>query len=425
PVYIEIPMDVGNRYIDNIYTYHRSERLIYVAPNEILEEVLSSLEKSERPIILAGGGVISSRAAEDVDEFSTLLNIPILTTPSGRGTIPEDKPLAFGQVGLYRTKVSKRIYEEADLIIMLGTQFEEFQSASWAYTPKSAKIIQFDIDPLTINRNVRANIPVLGDIKYNIRYLIDIAKKRNSLVPESRNKWVKSMIDYKKDFENSMNAELNKMSVLRTPFIVNKVYKIFGKGTILANENGSQDVWSYYFPYYKVLDYYSTLGMPEQTGLSLGVTGAIGAKLTSPDKKVVCITGDGAFQFGMHEIATSMQYKAPVTWIILNNNGLGWEKYYQKYWLKSRKITNTEFTSQPDFVKIAEANGIYGAKVYSPDKVEVELQRALEVNVRDKISAILDFEVPTYDFPEGFHEFHSIVWGPPKYPIDQQYEPDD
>ena len=417
PVFLEIPMDVGNGFYEDSWHYFPLTKLKYTIPNRELERIYSAITESKKPVILAGGGVILSRAAERVVKFAEKNSIPILTTPSGRGTIPEDHVLAFGQVGLYRTKVSKKVFEEADLLIMLGTQYEEFQSANWKYFPANANLIHIDIDPLTINRNFRPGISAVGDINTVFEELQRQISNVKSARMEERKSWVKSLTSFKREFEESIVKEIDRESRLRTPYIINRVYKIFGKDTILANENGSQDVWSYYFPYYKVLDFYGTLGMPEQTGLSFGVTGAIGAKLASPNKKVVCITGDGAFQFGMHEIATSMQYNAPVTWIVLNNHGLGWEKYYQKYWLKSRKFISTEFTVQPDFQSIAKAYGIYGEKVTTKNKVDAAIRRALDANIKDKISAILDFEVPTFDFPEGFHEFHLIEWGAPKYPI--------
>ena len=203
---------------------------------------------------------------------------------------------------------------------------------------------------------------------------------------------------------------------IRTKRVVRELNEVFGKDTILANENGSQDLWSYYFPYYKVLNTGCCLGMPEQTCFGMGVVGAIAAKLTRPDLKVVCTTGDAAFQFSMKEVPTAVQYGAGVTWVILNNFGLGWEEYYQKYWAESGKIVATKFEAQPDFVKFAEANKCYGERVEKPEGIRSALQNALKAN-RDKIPAIIEFIVGTYDFPEGFHEFHKIAWGEPLRPL--------
>ncbi len=203
---------------------------------------------------------------------------------------------------------------------------------------------------------------------------------------------------------------------IRTKRVVRELNEVFGKDTILANENGSQDLWSYYFPYYKVLNPGCCLGMPEQTCFGLGVVGAIAAKLTRPDLKVVCTTGDAAFQFSMKEVPTAVQYGAAVTWVILNNYGLGWEEYYQKYWSESGKIVATKFDAQPDFVKFAEANKCYGEKVEKPADIRGALHNALKSNA-EGVPSIIEFVVGTYDFPEGFHEFHKIAWGKPAIPL--------
>ena len=159
------------------------------------------------------------------------------------------------------------------------------------------------------------------------------------------------------------------------------------------------------------------MGMPEQTCFGLGIVGAIAAKLTRPDMKVVCTTGDAAFQFAMKEVPTAVQYNAPVTWLVFNNFGLGWERYYQKYWLSGR-FTSTEFTAQPEFTKIAEANKCYGELIEKPADIRPALQRALNANEKDTRPAILEFRVSTFDFPEGFHEFHEAALGKPALPFD-------
>src|SRR5207244_3961216 len=160
-------------------------------------------------------------------------------------------------------------------------------------------------------------------------------------------------------YEASIAEECRTDAVpIKTKRVVRELNEVFGRNTILSNENGSQDLWSYYFPYYKVLDAGACMGMPEQTCFGLGIVGAIAAKLTRPDMKVVCTTGDAAFQFAMKEVPTAVQYNAPVTWLVFNNFGLGWERYYQKYWLSGR-FTSTEFTAQPESTQMAAATKSY------------------------------------------------------------------
>jgi acetolactate synthase I/II/III large subunit len=416
PVFMEIPFDVGNAEYSGTYT--PAVPIPRTRPEEsAVSEALKMIGASERPVIVAGGGVILSRATNELVKFAEASTIPVLTTPSGRGSIPEDHPLAVGLVGLYRTRVGKKVYEDADLIISVGSKNEEFQTGGWTYFPKEAKFIQIDIDGSEIGRNFVPNLALVGDAKATLHDLLSGWMELKS----KNERWSRRAADIekaKKEFEAVVEEECKTGETpIRTKRVVWELNRVFGKDTILANENGSQDLWSYYFPYYKVLNTGGCLGMPEQTHMGMGVVGAIAAKLTRPDMKVVCTTGDGAFQLAMKEIPTAVQYNAPVTWVVLNNNALGWEKYYQKYWLESGKFTGTEFKAQPDFVKIAEANKCYGERIERPDDITPALQRALKANTKDGVPAIMDFVVGTFDFPEAFHEFHEVVWGKPVRPV--------
>jgi acetolactate synthase-1/2/3 large subunit len=169
--------------------------------------------------------------------------------------------------------------------------------------------------------------------------------------------------------------------------IVYELSKVFGKNTILVNENGSQDCWSYCFPYYTVREGAECVPVAEQTCMGMGVVGAIAAKLTKPEKNVVCVTGDGAFQMYMKELPTAKQYNVGCTWVILNNNALGWPKSRQMAAVGWNTCT---FEAQPDFVKLAESCKCYGRRVEKLSEIGPTLEEALKVN-EDGIPAVLDF----------------------------------
>lgn len=419
PVFLEIPMDVGNMHAKPPEYRKISHAMKTRADQKDVRSAIDLISKSERPVIIAGGGVIIARAFMELVDLAETLGIPVLTTPSGRGSIPEDHPLSVGLVGLYRTKVGKRVYEESDLIISVASKNEEFQTCAWMYIPDKAKIIQIDVDPFEIGRNIVPDVALVGDAKLVLEDLLsnlsELMRKGNKMRSERLTNIAKAKTEFEASIESECIAAGS--SPIMTKRVVHELNKVFGKGTILANENGSQDLWSYYSPYFKVLDYEGCMGMPEQTCFGLGVVGSIGAKITRPDSKVVCTTGDAAFQFAMKEIPTAVQYNAPVTWLVFNNFGLGWEKYYQKYWIPSGRFTNTNFDIQPDFVKIAEANKCYGERVEKPEDISSALKRGLQANMIDGLPAVLEFIVSTFDFPEGFHEFHEREWGKPVKPI--------
>ena len=415
PIFLEIPADVGNAKWDGV----PYKRVVAGRSRPDLKDVKAAAEliaKSERPLIVAGGGVMLSQAWPELVHLAETLLIPVVTTASGRGCIPEDHPLAFGMVGLYRTDISKKVYQEADLLISVGSKNEEFATAAWAYYPDKAKMIQIDVDPSEIGRNFIPDVSLVGDAKLALKDLV-AALATMMKKDKVRTQRIDDLNKAKREYEETVLEECRTEAVpIRTRRVVHEINEVFGKKTILANENGSQDLWAYYFPYYKVLDYEGFLGTAEQTCFGMGVVGAIAAKLTRPDMKVVCTTGDTAFQFSMKEVPTALQYNAPVTWVVLNNFGLGWEHYYQKYWLPSGKITATKFEAQPDFAKFAQANKIHGERVEKPSDIKGGLRRALKAN-QEGLPAIVEFVVGTLDFPEGFHEFHRAVWGEPVHKV--------
>ena len=404
PVFIEIPKDVGlteasiPEYIPSRYP-HRSSG----DPQDI-EEAAVLLMKAERPVMVAGGGAVSSRAFDEVRHFAELLGIPLMTTPGGRGIIPEDHPLALGLVGLYFTEVGEKIYGDADLLMTVGSRNEDFQSGQQQFFPKGAKYIQIDIDPHEIGRNWIPDVAVVGDAKLVLQDLTTLL--RNQVKGKlSENNRISALLRAKEEYEDKVKAECLTDSIpIKTKRVIRELNEVFGKDTILVNENGSQDLWSYYFPYYKVLDVNACVAPGEQTCMGGGVAAAIGAKLAMPERKVVCTTGDGAFQMFMKELPTAVQHEAPVTYVVLNNFSLGWVKFNQKR-RRDRSVA-TDFKVQPNFVQVAEACECYGERVERPGDIRPALERALKANLEGK-PAVLDFIVDGWDFAPGFKNFHN------------------
>jgi acetolactate synthase-1/2/3 large subunit len=408
PIYLDVPSNVATSEVQD-FNYKAAKHIRIRGDSKLIAKAAKMILNADNPVIVAGGGAILSRAFEEFKTLIELLGIPFLTTPSGRGILPEDHPLALGLVGLYRTKVGKKIYQDSDLLINVGSRFEEFQSGNWIYFPNKAKYIQIDVDPFEIDRNWIPDLSILGDAKLVLEDLIEyitnkITKKNFKKMPR-----VEGIIQAKKEYEAVIEDECSTEDIpIKTKRIVRELNKVFGKDTILVNENGMQDLWSYYCPYYKVLDVLGCVPPAEQTCMGLGVVGAIGAKLAKQDKKVICTTGDGAFQMYCQDVPTAVQYNAPVTWVILNNFSLGWVKWVQLKHFKS--AIATDFKIQPDFEKFAEANNCYGEKVEKPNEIRKALERALKAN-DDGVPAILDFIVDPEDCPQSFKDFHREIWG--------------
>jgi acetolactate synthase-1/2/3 large subunit len=404
PVYIDVPFNVGQmKTEENIYT--ASEFLRLRPSIESVKETYKMIVRAENPIIVAGGGAYMSGCGKELLDFAEKLNVPIFTTPSGRGTVPESHPLAVGLVGLYRTKVGKKIFEEADLVISLGSRNEEFQTASWRYYPDDANFIQVDIDPNEMGRNFVPTLSIVSDVKIFISELLQ--RLQSTSVTLNISSRMKELFETKEAYLREVHDECMGSSTVKSKRVVYEANKVFGDNTVLVNENGSQDLWSYYYPYYRVLDFDCCIAPAEQTCMGLGVAGAIGAKLAAPNREVICITGDGAFQMAMKELPTAVQYETPVTWIVLNNYSLGWIKLHQ--WANKERYIAVDFEAQPDFVGIAEANKCYGQRVEKAGDIHDALVNARKAN-NEGLPAVLDFVVDPMDFPEGFKEFHPDIF---------------
>lgn len=403
PVYLEVPFDVGQEKTEETQ-YHPSIHLVRSRPEpDALKRAAELLLVAERPVIVAGGGALYSGCSAELVKLAELFGVPVLTTPSGRGVIPEDHPLSLGQVGLYRTKLGRDAYQSADLIVSLGSRNEEFQTAAWRYYPEGAALIQVDIDSSELGRNFRPTVPIVADAKLFLQDLLAYAHGRVKKTPLSRMPRVKGIMEATAAYMAEVYSESGDASKpIKTKRVIYETCRVFGPKTVLVNENGSQDLWSYYWPYWAVGALDGCVAPGEQTCMGLAVAGCIGAKLATPERPVVCTTGDGAFQMFMKEMSTAVQYKTPVTWVVLNNYSLGWIKLHER--ANRERYIAVDFEAQPDFVKIAQASGCYGAQVTDPEDVKKTLRRAKRENEHG-VPAMVEFVVDPWDFPEGFKEF--------------------
>lgn len=407
PVYVEIPADVGLAEAE-MDAYRRIPGPLRSAPDPAdVYAAAALLRESARPVIVAGGGVVASAAGRDLAMLAECEHIPVMTTLSGRGSIPEDHELAFGLTGLYRTRPGRDVFNAADLLVTVGARMEGFQSGDWNIYPDDARFMQIELDPFEIGRNWVPDVAVMGDARLSLRALGD-ALTDDPGRRDERLRATRIAVAAKANFFAEVDREC--AAALAVPLqskrIVHELNAVFGRDTILVNENGGQDLWTYFHPYYRVLDCGDVVTPGEQTCMGGGVTAAIGAKLARPDKKVVCVTGDGAFQMMPQELSTAVQYRAPVTWVVLNTNSLGWSKWRQR---ESGRYIAVDFEAQPDFVALAEAHGCHGERVTDPAGVRPALERALEVTGAGT-SAVVEFVVDTFDYYPGFISFPDKTW---------------
>jgi acetolactate synthase-1/2/3 large subunit len=393
PVYLEIPYDVSGltrfKLVEvTLPEYVRARRVRSAGDPELINEAAALLLKARRLVAVAGNGAVQSGASAEFREFIELLGIPFLTTPGGRGILSEEHPLALGVCGFYRTKVGKMVYSDADLVITIGSRNESFQTHDWKDFPKGAKFIQVDISSFEIGRNWIPDVGIVGDAKIIIRQLIDAVKgKVTKGINFSERPRVKEIATAKQEFEKEVETEcLVEETPVPAKRAVHELSKVFGGNTVVASENGAQDCWAYCFPYYKLQEGSEWVPVAEQTCMGMGVVGVIAAKLTKPEKKAVCVAGDGAFQMYMKELPTAAQYHVGCTWLVLNNSAFGWAKYNQ---IDAVGWDTSTFKVQPDFVKWAEACQCLGRRVVKPSEMKPALEEALKVNQKG-IPAVID-----------------------------------
>lgn len=405
-VFIDVPSDIGLK-PTAMAAYRRSQPRLRSRPDAAaVREAARRIARARAPIIVCGSGAVAAGAAGPVRALAEAVGAPVFTTPGGRGILGEDHALSCGQVGLYFTKLGKETYDAADLMIAVGSRLEDFSTGSWHYFPKGASLIQIDVDPCAIAMNWRPDVALVGDAALALDDVLAALPAADSSVRARR---LAALGRAKARFLARVEAEGRASGrQVRTPHVLAALNRVFGRDTILVNENGGADLWSYYWPYYRVRDEGDCVPMAEQTAMGMGVIGAIAAKLAKPHKNVVCVTGDSALQMAMMELATAAEAKAGVTWVVLNNQALGWPQYIQV--LERLPRVATDFKVSPDFVALAEAQGCTGILVDAPGKIEPALRKALAANRKGR-PVLLDVRIPKHDYPPHFTQYHKEIWG--------------
>jgi acetolactate synthase I/II/III large subunit len=380
PVYVELPSDVAYAEVDEM-EYRPAPIVAPPAPNPVaIRDAADLIEAARKPLIIVGGGAYLSGAGDAVSDLASMFGIAIQTTPAGRSTVPETHPLFVGLTGLYRTTVPREIFEEADLIITAGSRMEEFQGG-FLPRPGNPKIVQIEIDPFEIGRNWLPDVAIESDCRLAIEALgAELARRghqaRSNRTAEIESRRQKAIADAAAD----ALASVERGDVpLSGKSVVHMINEVFTEKTILVKENGGQDLWAYYWPYYQVREANCCVAPAEQTAMGYGIIGAMAVKLGRPDHYVVSTSGDGAFQMSIHELGTAAQIKTPVTWVVLDDGAFGWVQWIQRRNPGSH-IVATEFEPHVDLVAIATACGCSAERLSDSRNLRAALERAKAAN---------------------------------------------
>lgn len=373
PVLLDFPVDVLKDEID--FGHPPSVKIEGYEPissldHSLLEKSIKLIKNSKRPLIIAGGGVITANASTQVFELIEMLEIPIVTTLMGKGSFPETHPLCMNLMGIHGTKYGNFAVQHADCILAIGTRFSNRSTGSLDTFAREAKVIHIDIDPSEIDKNVETEVGIVGDAKDILSKMINLFKQSGFSHPDEWRKWNKTITKIK-----GRNL-LTPKPGMRVPYIVNELYKNY-PNCIIVTDVGRHQMWSAHF--YNVLEPRKFITPGGLGTMGFGIPAAIGAQVGNPDKKVVCIVGDGGFMMTCQEIATAVAYKVPIVVLVMNDSRLGMVWQLQDVFYNKRHFA-VNFKKEINFAKFATSLGAAGIRVEQKEKISEALDRAFNSN---------------------------------------------
>ena len=387
PVLIDLPKDIlvsstEFKYPEKILI--RGYQPTYEGHSGQIERAVELIMKSKKPVVYAGGGIISSNASKELTLFAEKLGIPVTMTLMGLGGFPGNNPLSLDMLGMHGTYRANMAVMESDLLIAIGARFDDrVTGKSEAFAPH-AKIIHIDIDPTSISKNVRVDLPIVGDCKRVLTKMLHLLEQgQMGSFKEGLSKWHQQIGKWKSI--HNMNYEQG--DTIRPQFVIEKIYELTKGDAIIATEVGQNQMWT--AQYYQFLKPRTLLTSGGLGTMGYGLPAAIGAQVAFPNKLVIDIAGDGSFQMNSQELATVVQYRLPIKVAILNNGYLGMVRQWQEFFYGKRYASSSLEGINPDFVKLAEAYGAVGLRVTKPEEIVPALMRAF--STRDPV--IIDFVV--------------------------------
>ena len=364
PVLIDIPKDItAEKYNYTKMEPKKREKSLQTINISSLEDFVEFINESENPFIYAGGGILSSNAEKEVLALAEKINAPVATSLMGIGSIPNDHRLYTGMIGMHGTKASNLLATSCDLIIALGARFSD-RVISHKNHIKNAKIIQIDIDPTEINKNVKVDSYIVGDIKEVLKKLFPMINEKENIA------WINKMNELKA----LNNKEVVKEGILTPEYLFNLLNKMNNGNFIITTEVGQHQMWTAQnYKFYKPRTFISSGGLGT---MGFGMGASIGAQVGNPKAVVFNIAGDGSFGMDCNEFATAVNFKIPVKVIVMNNNALGMVRQWQSLFYEGR-YAETTLNRATDFVKLAEAFGGTGFRVEKPEELQEVLEKAL------------------------------------------------
>lgn len=407
PVLIDVPKDVQTAYIED-WSYPQGEIVLpgYRPPAQANEEdirrALELINSAERPVILAGHGIIMSGAVQELRELAELGNIPVTLTLLGKGAMSEDHPLVIGMMGMHGEAASNHAIQEADLLIALGMRFDDRVTGNLkTYSPHSRKI-HIDIDPSEINKNVPVNVGIAGDLKTVLRQLLPGV--RSTQHPE----WLNRIRDWQEDSDERDIINQDTGNILLGAQVINDLWRYTDGEAITVTDVGQhQMLEAQYYPHRRPATMLTSGGLGT---MGFGLPAAIGAKFGRPEEEVWAIVGDGGFQMTMAELGTAVQENVDINIAIINNGFLGMVRQWQELFYDKR-YQSTPMVN-PDFCKLADAYGIPNMRVVKREQIEESVAFARRIKGPVLIEYVVEREEMIYPMVPAGADLHNMVRRP-------------
>ncbi|HEX7256837.1 MAG TPA: biosynthetic-type acetolactate synthase large subunit [Nitrososphaeraceae archaeon] len=394
PVLVDIPKDVQQEKAEITFPDLIKVRGYKPAFDPDLSQIQKAIDlimKAEKPILMAGGGVILSGAFHELQALAEILMCPVVTTFKGKGAFPENHPLAMGPIGMHGHAEANKIIIEADCIIAIGARFSDRSVGRFDEFGKGMSIIHFDVDPAEIGKNKSVDVAVIGDVKSSLRTIVKMLTTKG-MRRDPDNSWLKrrkELIEYYVSTIKDYSREITAKKTLK------KLRELLPRESIVTTEVGQCQMWaSLHFDVISPGTFFSSTGLGT---MGFGFPASIGAKAAKPDVPVVDIAGDGSFNMTENSLAVSVLEKLPVIVFLLNNYMLGMVAQWQRTFY-NRRYMGVQQNRCPDYVKLAESYGAQGIRVQSMNELEKAIKTSINSDVATVIDIPIDPEEDVYPF---------------------------
>jgi len=406
PVNLDVPFNVFQEEaevnLDEPANYRWNEKQRSQGDPEALESALQMLAKAEKPLIVAGYGAVLSEAGQEILDFAKFMNIPVHTSPMGKGIIDETHQLCLGATGRNGAYAANEAGKRCDVLLALGTSFDDRSTSAWlegyTYSMEKTKLIHVDIDPREIGRNYPFALGIVGDVKLVVKQLSLMAKNVFSVEKPNYQAWHGQINEWQQIWQEYKEPLLNSdAEPIRPERIIGDIRKVLPRNGIFLSDVGVHHNWVVQY-----WDTYETQTILQAWGfaaMGFATCGVLGAKLAAPERPVVALCGDGSFMMTPHILATAVEYNIPAVWVIFNNFAYGSIRDLQLGYFGGRELVTSFVKEQtgemynPDFVRLANAFGVEANKVIRPQDLAGAVEYALKLNQPYVIEVIVDRDI--------------------------------